>query len=243
VELESCTIAASPRQVRPWPLVEVLQRRRTRLPLVRSTARFMPFVNNHRRARRIMVVEASLRAGLRASVRRGRGMALPHEGARLRLSGRSAMNVDRIYTRDVIAIPRSRTLKEAAQVMASEHVGCLIVTDDPPHERRAIGIVTDRDMVVQAMAAGLDAHETPIGAVMTPKLAHVTEGADTHRALEQMAEFGVRRLAVTSESGQIIGVLSLDDVVDGIAVEMSDLARILRRERSREAADALLELA
>jgi CBS domain-containing protein len=146
------------------------------------------------------------------------------------------MNVSRLYTRDVIAIPRSTSLKEAARLMSAHHVGSLIVTDDPPLDQRVLGIITDRDMVVQAVAAGVDANETPVALVMTPELARIAETADAHRALERMAELGIRRLAVTRDSGEIVGVLSFDDLVDGFAVEISDLARIIRQERTRETA-------
>jgi CBS domain-containing protein len=131
---------------------------------------------------------------------------------------------------------------EAARLMAAHHVGCLLVTDDPPRDARALGIVTDRDFVVQAVAAGADPKETAVEAVMTPQLARIAENADAHRALEKMAELGIRRLAVTRDSGEIVGVLSFDDLVDGFAVEMADLARIVRQERSRESAAGMPEI-
>jgi CBS domain-containing protein len=144
------------------------------------------------------------------------------------------MNVTRLYTRDVIAIPQSTLLKEAARLMSAHHIGCLMVTDDPPLERRAIGIVTDRDLVVYAVARGADPNATSVGHVMTPQIARVSENADARRALEIMAELGIRRLAVTRDSGEIVGVLSYDDLVIGLATEMTDLARINREERNRE---------
>ena len=153
------------------------------------------------------------------------------------------MNVSRVYTRDVIAIPQSTSLKDAARLMGAHHVGCLVVTDDPPLEHRAVGIVTDRDLVVQAVAAGADPNETAVADMMTPQLARISESSDAHRALERMAELGIRRLAVTRDSGEIVGVLSFDDLVDGFAVEIADLARIIRQERSREAGATLSELA
>ncbi|MGZ5228204.1 MAG: CBS domain-containing protein, partial [Burkholderiales bacterium] len=105
-----------------------------------------------------------------------------------------------------------------------------------PENRCAIGIVTDRDLVVQAVAAGADPKETTVAEVMTSQLARVYESADVHRALDTMARYGIRRLAVTADNGEIVGVLSFDDIVDGLAIEMSDLARIVRQERRREKA-------
>ncbi|MGZ5228949.1 MAG: CBS domain-containing protein [Burkholderiales bacterium] len=146
------------------------------------------------------------------------------------------MNIDRLYTRDVISVPQSTTLDSAARVMAANHVGSLLVTQNPPENRCAIGIVTDRDLVVQAVAAGADPKETTVAEVMTSQLARVYESADVHRALDTMARYGIRSLAVTADNGEIVGVLSFDDIVDGLAIEMSDLARIVRQERRREKA-------
>lgn len=146
------------------------------------------------------------------------------------------MNISRIYTRDVISVPQSTTLREAAETMRKHHVGCLVVTEDGTRHKHAIGIITDRDMVVQAMAMGADVHDTTVAEVMTPKVARVEESADLHRALEKMAALGIRRLAVTDEHDGITGVLSLDDVIDGFAHELGDAARVFRQERVREAA-------
>jgi CBS domain-containing protein len=146
------------------------------------------------------------------------------------------MNVTRLYSRNVIAVPQATTLQDAARIMATQHVGSLIVTDNPPHDERALGIVTDRDFVVQAMTAGADPRDTTVAEVMTTNLARIPETADVHRALEAMVNVGIRRLAVVNESGEILGVLSFGDLVDGIAVEMADLARIIRKERTRETA-------
>ena len=145
------------------------------------------------------------------------------------------MNIERLYTRDVIAVPQSTTLQAAAEMMREQHVGCLLITEKVPLDNRAIGIVTDRDIVVQAVAAGADPVETTLAEVMTSTIARVAHDVDAHGALEKMAALGIRRLAVTDPNGTIVGVLSFDDLVDGLAVEVADLARIIRQERTREA--------
>ena len=151
------------------------------------------------------------------------------------------MNIERLYTRKVTAVAQSTTLREAAQLMRDRHIGCLLVTEKAPFDHRAIGIVTDRDIVVQAVAAGADPMETTIAEVMTSKIARVTHEGDAHEALAMMAALGVRRLAVTGDDGAIVGVLSFDDLVDGLAVEVADLARTIRTARSHEARPELSE--
>ena len=69
--------------------------------------------------------------------------------------------------------------------MSANHVGCLIVTDERRLDRHAIGIITDRDLVVQGVANGADPSDTSVGDVMTPQLASIAEHADAHGALEK----------------------------------------------------------
>lgn len=145
------------------------------------------------------------------------------------------MKVARIYTRNVVSATRSSTLQEAALVMRDRHVGSLLVTEDEPNGDHAIGIVTDRDIVVHATAEGCDPQRTALSDIMTPKIAAIDREADAHEAMSVMRQHGVRRLAVTAEDGSIVGVLSLDDVVDAVAVEVSALAEVIRTERGREA--------
>lgn len=144
------------------------------------------------------------------------------------------MNVARIYTRSVVSVPRSSSLQRAAILMRQYHVGALLVTEDEPDGDRAIGIVTDRDLVVQAMAEGIGPEALTVDQVMTPEIAGVPEWADAHEAMVTMRELGVRRLAVTGEGGALTGILSLDDIIDALSVEMSSLAGVIRSERGRE---------
>lgn len=145
------------------------------------------------------------------------------------------MQVARVYTRNVVSASRSSTLQEAALLMRDRHVGALLVTEDEPSGDHAIGIVTDRDMAVLAAAEGLDPQSTTLAQIMTPSIAAIGRDADVHEAMAVMKKYGVRRLAVTAEDG-IVGVLSLDDVVDALAVELAALADVIRTEHDREAA-------
>ncbi|HXZ48810.1 MAG TPA: CBS domain-containing protein [Usitatibacter sp.] len=144
------------------------------------------------------------------------------------------MRIERIYTRNVVGTSRSSSLASAAEIMRKFHVGALLVTDDPPEEANAVGILTDRDMVVQAVADGLDTRALKVGDVMTPGINYIPEKADLHEALEIMRTRGVRRLVVTRDGGQVAGVLSMDDVIDGLAADMASLAQIVKTETQSE---------
>lgn len=146
------------------------------------------------------------------------------------------MNVERIYTRDVVRAPRSTSIGQAAELMRRHNVGLLLVTEESPQEYQAIGVVTDRDLVVGPLAEGLGPDEAQLGEVMTQRLGTIEAGADLHEALDVMRQGGFRRLAVTDSDSRIVGVLSVDDVIDGIAADLSNLARVMRTARGPEQA-------
>ncbi len=146
------------------------------------------------------------------------------------------MKIERLFTRKVVHAPRSMPLDLAAKLMREEHVGTLVVTADRPNDDRVLGIVTDRDLVLQAMAEGFSPGDLTLEALMTPRVATVYKEADVHEALELMRTSGVRRLVVTGRHGSIQGVISIDDIIDGMAADLATLAEVLKSERAREGA-------
>lgn len=144
------------------------------------------------------------------------------------------MKVERVCTREVVATRRDATLVEAAETMRRFHVGTLVVVDEHAGSREVAGIVTDRDIVVQGLAQGLDARRAKVEKVMAPVVATVPEGAELHEALERMRAAGVRRLLVTGASGEPAGIVSFDDALDGLVAELSSLAGLMKSERRRE---------
>jgi CBS domain-containing protein len=138
------------------------------------------------------------------------------------------MRIDRIFTRRIVSATRSMRIEDAAALMRRYHVGALVVADDPPGESHAVGVLTDRDVVIQAVARGFDVRDMVVGDLMTPVVGAVSDKADTHEALELMREAGVRRLVVTDALGDIVGILSMDDVIDGLAADLASLAALVK---------------
>jgi len=147
------------------------------------------------------------------------------------------VKVDRIYTRNAIGISRGETIEDAAAAMRRFHVGSLLVFEKGEARPELVGIVTDRDLVLLAVADGLDTRKVAVEKVMTPVVASVSEGADILEALERMRGAGVRRLVVTTERGDPAGVLAIDDIVDGLAAELASASALMKTEIRREAAE------
>jgi len=141
------------------------------------------------------------------------------------------MKIERLYTRRIMAARRSSPIAEAAATMQRFGVGSLLVMEDGPGPK-PVGIVTDRDLAIQGFAS----ESSQVGSVMTPIVATVREEADVHEALEIMRAHGVRRLLVTSGDGALRGILSIDDVVDGLSADLAAAAAVLKGEVKRDAA-------
>jgi CBS domain-containing protein len=145
------------------------------------------------------------------------------------------MNIGTLCQREVVTVPASASVRDAASLMRSEHVGALAVTD-PYSPGKVIGIVTDRDLVVDLLAGGHPVDGQAIGAVAQTELAAIPADASIHHAVQAMQRSGVRRLLVMGKDNEVVGLLSVDDLVGIVAGELDALAATLREGVLREGA-------
>jgi CBS domain-containing protein len=118
------------------------------------------------------------------------------------------VKVEEVMTPLMVSINASAPLSAAATLMRSNHVGFLPVRA----QGRLVGSVTDRDIVVRAVAEALDIGETPVEAIMTPRVLSVRDDVDTDDALRIMDREQVSRLMVVDSQDQLVGILSLRDI-------------------------------
>lgn len=144
------------------------------------------------------------------------------------------MLVKDICTLDPASCGRDISILEAARLMRQHHTGTLVVVDDPTGDRTPAGIITDRDIVIEVLAAELDPAETPVSRVMCAKLVIAGGAEDVNDAIERMRLHGVRRLPVTDHDGSLLGILTLDDVLNLHAERATALAGIVSKEQSHE---------
>jgi len=134
----------------------------------------------------------------------------------------------------VVTVASDTSLRDCAQVMREKHVGSLVLVD--PGSRRPLGIVTDRDIVVEAVAVGLDPKTITAGDIAAKPVVTVRDDEDVLEALARMRENGVRRLPVTGPGGQLAGVLSLDDLLAAMSEQFDSIMRVMIAERTKEGA-------
>jgi CBS domain-containing protein len=142
------------------------------------------------------------------------------------------MNVGELAKRGAICVRRHIDLVTASDAMRKGHVGCLVVTEPVAgHDgERPIGIVTDRDIVTAVIARAVEPRSLLVDDVMSRDPVITEAGRSVESALHQMRDHGVRRLPVVDEQGRLVSVLSIDDVVDYLAQQLSMLAGAIHNE-------------
>lgn len=145
------------------------------------------------------------------------------------------MSISEFCNREVIFATREMGLPEAAQLMRTYHVGDLVVVDVVNGKRMPVGMVTDRDMVIEVISKALDFNDVSVGDIMSPQLFSVHEKEGVFETIRLMRSKGVRRLPVLNQDGGLVGIVTADDVLDLLAEEMAELAKVAPREQEREA--------
>ena len=144
------------------------------------------------------------------------------------------MPVSEICNREVVIVQADTTVHEAAQLMRLHHVGDVVVVEERKGVRVPIGIVTDRDLVVEVMAPDLVQKVITVGDIMVQKLAVVRDSTGVYEAIQYMRGEGVRRLPVVDVKGGLLGILTLDDLLELLAEELHGLSGLIAHEQKKE---------
>lgn len=148
----------------------------------------------------------------------------------LATSGESIMKVGEHCNRDAVTTKPDASLAEAAALMREKHVGFLIVVDEAEPWRRApIGVLTDRDMVVQVFAPGVDVASLSVADVMTRDPVMASDQDDLGELLPRLREAGVRRAPVVDAHGGLAGVIAIDDAIELVTDLLCDISGVIRQ--------------
>lgn len=139
------------------------------------------------------------------------------------------MSIGEFCTREVVIAERDTGIVELAKLMRAHHVGDVVVVEKQGDLLLPVGIVTDRDIAVELVAAEVDLDSVTTGDVMSPELIIARENEGIWDTLQLMRRKGVRRVPVVNEEGGLEGILSVDDLIDLLAEELDLLAKIAGR--------------
>ena len=118
--------------------------------------------------------------------------------------------------------------------MRKYHVGNVVVAAWEDQDRVPVGILTDRDIVVEVLAVEVDVRSVNSGDVMSADLLTAGEEEDLLECLRRMKGRGVRRVVVVDDAGRLAGILTLDDIVEIIAEQMAEISGLIQKEQRME---------
>lgn len=145
------------------------------------------------------------------------------------------MNVGEICNRMVVFATEDMSVKEAAQLMRDEHVGSLVVVREADLGRIVVGMLTDRDIAVVAVARDFDPQTLRVVDIMSGEPVTAREGDSIKDVLGTMRRRGIRRVPVISGKGVLLGIVTLDDLLEVFAEEMQDFVQAVMSAQKREA--------
>ncbi|MDI1245115.1 MAG: CBS domain-containing protein [Rhodoferax sp.] len=133
----------------------------------------------------------------------------------------------------VAVVERETSARMVAQLMRRHHIGALVVVDGLD-KSKPVGIVTDRDLVLELMSEGLDPAVFTAGDIMSVDLVTVSPDMDAMDAVQLMRKYRLRRLVIVDTSGHLSGIVTIEDVLAMLTRELADLAVDLASARDRE---------
>ena len=144
------------------------------------------------------------------------------------------MTIKEFCVRNVVTVARTDTITAAAALMREHHVGDVVVVDDSGGSRIPVAIVTDRDVVVEVVAAGVDPRVLKAGDLLQRPVVTVREDRSYTDTVRLMTQHGIRRVPVVDAQGALVGIVSADDMLRQLAVPLAALSELPRRERHVE---------
>ena len=144
------------------------------------------------------------------------------------------MTIGDICKREVITASVDMDAQEAARLMREHHVGDLVVVEQRAGRPVPVGIVTDRDLVLEVLAQRVDPDSITLRDIMSESLQTAPDDDDLPNVLRLMSSEGVRRVVVTDRNGALEGILALDDLVSEFSEQLALLSRLIEREQKAE---------
>ena len=144
------------------------------------------------------------------------------------------MPISEICNTEVVTTGRNASVQEAARLMREHHVGDVVVVDELNGQRMPVGIVTDRDIVVEVIAKGVDTNKLTAGDIMSLDLVTARDSDGVYETIQMMRNKGIRRLPVVNPRGGLTGIISVDDVIGLLSDEMGEIAHLISHEQTLE---------
>ncbi|RJG06432.1 CBS domain-containing protein [Noviherbaspirillum cavernae] len=144
------------------------------------------------------------------------------------------MSISECSNIGVVCCGVDATIPEVAALMRKYHVGDVIVVENRNGDRVPLGIVTDRDIVIETTALQLDTNVFTAGDIMSTPIITVREGEGFIETLRLMRQHKIRRMPVVTDAGTLYGIVTADDVINLLVMELSLMTGAIVEQPIRE---------
>jgi CBS domain-containing protein len=144
------------------------------------------------------------------------------------------MTVGKFCNREVIVARKDSSIIDVAKLMRKHHVGDIVIIDDNGDHPKPIGIITDRDIVMELIACDVPIDDVLVGDVMSFELITAEEQDSIWDVMNLMRSKGIRRIPVVNKNGNLSGILTVDDLHELLGEELNLLAKVPLREQIHE---------
>ena len=145
------------------------------------------------------------------------------------------MLVGEYCNREVVVVDKQDSVSDAARVMREHHVGDVVVIRTEGGKQYPIGMLTDRDITLEIVATGTDPDSVSVADAMSFDLVSVFDDDDLMHVIELMRDKGIRRVPVINRDEALVGILTVDDLLDLLSEIFVDIVHLVDSQRRREA--------
>ena len=144
------------------------------------------------------------------------------------------MRVGEFCNREVVVIDEQSSIRDAAQIMREYHVGDVVITTTSYGKQVPTGILTDRDIALEIVAKSADPESVSVGDAMSFELVTVHEDDDLMHVIETMRDRGIRRVPVVDTDEALVGIMTVDDILDVLSEVFVDIVHLVDTQRRHE---------
>lgn len=144
------------------------------------------------------------------------------------------MAIGEICNRDVVIAGPKSTVTDVAKLMREHHVGDVVIVEDAAGLTKPVGILTDRDIVLEMIAQEVPLETCTAADIMSFELVTAQEDEGVWDVIQRMRQNGLRRVPVVDGRGGLLGIITADDLLELLADEMTALVGAEAREQQRE---------
>ncbi len=142
--------------------------------------------------------------------------------------------LEQLYEPDVVCLKPSNSLYEAAKEMLDNHIGNVLIVDENSDKNIPVGIITDRDIVINSLAKKVDPATIKLSSIMTKKIVTAPEDADLSTLVKLLTEQGIGRIPIVDTAGELKGILSSKRLFQYFAQGLCELSSLSVEQQRRE---------